>query len=50
MYWINLAQGKDNWSTIVNKVKELCLPYNAARFLLIERAICFSWTLLQGVR
>jgi hypothetical protein len=35
MCWINLAQDKDNWSTIIHKAKELCLPYSAACFLRI---------------
>jgi len=33
MCWINLAQDKDNWSNIVNKLKEFCLAYNVACFL-----------------
>jgi len=35
MCWIDLAQDKDNWLNIVNKLKEVCLPYNVAYFLSI---------------
>jgi hypothetical protein len=35
MCWINLAHNKGKWFTIVNKVKELCLPYSAAFLLCI---------------
>jgi hypothetical protein len=33
MDWIELAQNRDRWWTLVNAVKNLQVPYNAGNFL-----------------
>ena len=33
MDWIDLAQGRDRWRTLVNAVMNLGVPYNARNFL-----------------
>ena len=35
MDWIDLAQGRDRWWTLVNSVMNLGVPYNARNFLTI---------------
>jgi hypothetical protein len=31
--WINLAQDRNQWRVLVNKVMNLRVPYNASKFL-----------------
>jgi hypothetical protein len=33
MDWINLAQDRDQWRPLVNKVMNLWVPYNVGKFL-----------------
>jgi hypothetical protein len=33
MYWIHLAQDRDQWWTLVNMVMNLLVPQNAGKFL-----------------
>jgi hypothetical protein len=33
LYWIDLAQDKDQWSSLVNTVMSLRVPQNAGKFL-----------------
>jgi hypothetical protein len=44
MYLINLAQDRVQWRALVDKVKNLWVPYNARKFL----SICNWWPLKKG--
>jgi hypothetical protein len=33
MDWIELAEGRDRWRSLVNEVMNLRIPYNAGNFL-----------------
>ena len=51
MDWIELAQDRDRWRTIVNALMILGVPSNARNFLTRSEPVSFSRsTLLRGVR
>ena len=50
MYWIDLAQDKARWRTLVNAVMNLRVPKNAGNFLTSSGTVTFSGrTLLRGL-
>ena len=50
MDWIDLAQDRDRWRTVVNAVMKLRIPENAGNFLASLGTVSFSRrTLLLGV-
>jgi hypothetical protein len=50
MEWIELAQERDTWRTLVNAVMRLWVPQNAGNFLTSCNTVSFSGrTLLSGV-
>ena len=51
MDWIDLAQDRDRWRTVVNALMILGVPLNAWNFLTRSEPVSFSRrTLLHGVR
>ena len=51
MDWIELAQDRDNWRTLVSAVMNLQVPWNAGNFLTSCKPVSFSRrTLHHGVR
>ena len=50
MDWIELAQDRDRWRTLVTGVMNLRVPYNAGNFLTSTEPVSFSRrTVLHGV-
>jgi len=50
MDWIELAQDRDRWQTLVNVVMNLRVPQNAGNFMTSCKPVSFSRrTLLHGV-
>jgi hypothetical protein len=50
MDWINLAEDRDRWRTVVNAVMDLRVPQNAVNFLSSSGRFSFSKrTLIHGV-
>ena len=35
MDWIDLTQDRDRWQTIMNMIKNLCVPYDVGNFLTV---------------
>jgi hypothetical protein len=42
LHWIHLAQDRDQWSTLVNMVMNLRVPYNVGKFLSSSAIDSFS--------
>jgi hypothetical protein len=40
--WTDLPQGRDNWWAFVDTVMEVCVPYNAGRYLTTCGNVRFS--------
>ena len=47
--WIELAEDRDRWRTLVNGVMNLRIPYSAGNFLKSCKPVSFKLTGLQGL-
>jgi hypothetical protein len=50
MEWLDLAQDKDRWRTVVNAVMNIRISQNEGNFMTIEGPVSFSGkTLFHGI-